>query len=379
MYLKIEQLSKNYGARPVVSELNLTMEEGEILSLLGPSGCGKTTILRMLAGLVKPGGGRIEVGERIFYDGKRELPVEERGIGMVFQDYALWPHMTVAQNVAFGLRLRRIARAEIARRVEELLELVNLPGMGKRYPYQLSGGQQQRVAVARALVTQPRLLLLDEPLSSLDTGLRESMSAELVQLFKRLKITTINVTHDQNEAMSMSDRILVLREGKTQQIGAPRELYLRPANVFVGAFMGPANLLAGRLEATNTRPGMASLRLDSSDQRMLGVLSQESNPNHESQSFSLLCRPADVCLSPEQEEDECANALHGIVTFSSFVGGRWRTLVEVGRERKQSLLAFPATSFEVLTPVRVVLPPEHCLIVAQESAPASLSHEHSSR
>src|ERR1700680_921332 len=158
MYLQIKQLSKSYGARRVVSDVDLTMEEGEILSLLGPSGCGKTTILRMLAGLVTPDSGWIKVGERVFYDGKREVAVEDRQIGMVFQDYALWPHMTVAKNIAFGMRLRHIAGSQIKKRVEELLELVNLPGMGNRYPYQLSGGQSQRVAVARTLATATRVL-----------------------------------------------------------------------------------------------------------------------------------------------------------------------------------------------------------------------------
>ena len=178
MYLQIKQLNKSYGSRKVVKDVALNMEEGEILSLLGPSGCGKTTILRMLAGLVTPDSGWIKVGDRIFYEGKREVAVEDRQIGMVFQDYALWPHMTVAKNIAFGMRLRRKPSQEIKKRVDELLELVNLPGLGQRYPYQLSGGQQQRVAVARALATEPRLVLLDEPLSSLDAGLRESMRTE---------------------------------------------------------------------------------------------------------------------------------------------------------------------------------------------------------
>ncbi|MBO0780079.1 MAG: ABC transporter ATP-binding protein [Ktedonobacteraceae bacterium] len=366
MYLKIKQLSKNYGSRPVVSQLDLTMEEGEILSLLGPSGCGKTTILRLLAGLVPPSGGHIEVGNRVFYDGKRNLPVEERGIGMVFQDYALWPHMTVFQNVAFGLRLRRMPRAEIVQRVDELLTLVNLSGMSERYPYQLSGGQQQRVAVARALATKPRLLLLDEPLSGLDAGLRETMGAELVQLFKQLKITTINVTHDQNEAMTMSDRILVLRDGKVQQIGVPSELYLRPVNTFVGSFMGPINLLAGHL--TDSQPGMTRLNLDGSGfegQQMLGMLYQEVGDHQELSTFNLLCRPADVCLHSEEFTCDHPNVLIGTVTFSSFVGGRWRTLIEVGQNQKQSLLALALNPFAVRSTVWVELPPERSLIVGQ--------------
>src|SRR6266849_362564 len=278
MYLQVKQLNKSYGSRRVVSNVDFLMEEGEILSLLGPSGCGKTTILRSIAGLVTPESGLIKIGGRVLFDGKRGVPVEERQLGMVFQDYALWPHMTVARNIAFGMRLRCSPSRVIEARIQELLELVNLPGMADRYPYQLSGGQQQRVALARALATEPRVLLLDEPLSSLDTALRETMRTELVQIFKRLKITTINVTHDQDEAMSMSDRIMVLREGQVQQVGSPTELYLNPTNVFVASFMGAANLLSGEIVQTAPQSGVVTLRLDgdpSEDHVLTGLVGDE--------------------------------------------------------------------------------------------------------
>jgi ABC-type Fe3+/spermidine/putrescine transport system ATPase subunit len=302
MYLQIRQLNKSYGTKRIVSDVELEMEEGEVLSLLGPSGCGKTTILRMLAGLVTPDSGWIKVGERVFYDGKREVAVEDRQIGMVFQDYALWPHMTVAKNIAFGMRLRHIPAPDTRKRVEELLELVNLPGMGNRYPYQMSGGQQQRVAVARALSTEPRVLLLDEPLSSLDAGLRESMRTELVQLFRRLKMTAINVTHDQDEAMSMSDRIMVLRDGKVQQIGTPTDLYLHPSNTFVASFMGHANMLSGDIVtiATDTGADTVTLRLDKDvpERRVVTGQLNENVRGHLNGRARLMFRPEDIhCLS----------------------------------------------------------------------------------
>jgi len=363
MYLQIKQLNKSYGSRQVVSNLNLDMEEGEILSLLGPSGCGKTTTLRMLAGLVTPTSGSIEVGGRVFYDGKRELPVEERDLGMVFQDYALWPHMTVARNIAFGLRLRHMSSSRIKQRVHELLELVNLPGYGDRFPYQLSGGQQQRVAVARALATEPRVLLLDEPLSSLDTALRETMGAELVHLFKRLKITTINVTHDQNEAMTMSDRIMVLRDGQVQQVGTPIDLYLQPSNAFVASFMGPANMLAGAL--MNTSNGTSSIHLDDDafeDQCMVGRV-HAGVSNRLTTHSSLLCRPGDVRVHAETPSCEHSNVISGVVSHASFVGGRWRTLISVGRERKQMVLAFATSQLHAQEAVWIEFPPDLCLIV----------------
>ncbi len=360
MYLQIKQLNKTYGTRKVVSDVDLTMEEGEVLSLLGPSGCGKTTILRMIAGLVKPDNGLIQVGDRVFFDGKREMPVEERGLGMVFQDYALWPHMTVAKNIAFGMRLRRMPRSAITARVEELLKLVNLSGFGNRYPYQLSGGQQQRVAVARALSTEPRIVLLDEPLSSLDTALREIMSAELVQLFKRLKITTINVTHDQNEAMTMSDRIMVLRDGQVQQIGTPTELYLRPTNAFVASFMGPANMFTGEVVQ---HPEHIALRLNGSVQKEIVGGVQEALRVKLKEQASLLCRPDDVHLYQEKQAFGHNNFLVGNVLHSSFVGGRWRTLVNIDNDDEHSVLAFAPSQMQSQQQVWLELPPERCQIV----------------
>jgi ABC-type Fe3+/spermidine/putrescine transport system ATPase subunit len=318
----------------------------------------------MLAGLIKPDSGLIQVGERTFYNGKREMPVEERELGMVFQDYALWPHMTVAQNIAFGLKLRRKPAAFIRHKVEELLELVNLSGFGKRYPHQLSGGQQQRVAVARALATEPRLLLLDEPMSSLDTALREVMAAELVQLFKQLKITTINVTHDQNEAMTMSDRIMVLREGIIQQIGTPTELYQHPANSFVASFMGPANMLPGAMiERNNTHTRIQLDPINFADKHLIGTQHIEHSSNEPTTTSCLVCRPGNVRIHPEQRSYEHENVLVGTVTHSSFVGGRWRTLITIGENSKYSIQAFAETHLPAQQQVWLEFPPEHCLIV----------------
>jgi len=368
MYLLIKKLNKSYASRKVVSDVDLTVEEGEILSLLGPSGCGKTTILRMIAGLVTPDSGLIKIGDRVLFDGKREVPVEERRLGMVFQDYALWPHMTVARNISYGMRLSRVPSREIKKHVQELLEVVNLSGFGDRYSHQLSGGQQQRVAIARALATEPRVLLLDEPLSSLDTGLRESMRAELVQIFRRLKITIINVTHDQDEAMSMSDRIMVLREGKVQQIGTPIELYIQPVNVFVASFMGPANLLSGEIMQTNAHAGIVTLRLGKGfeeDQIMKGLASGDLLDTLKGR-VSLLCRPDDVRLYPESQSFDHSNVLQGTVSYSSFVGGRWHTLIKPEKEEQSPpILAYSPFQPHLNQQVWLEFPPDCCQIVQE--------------
>ncbi|MEW5816412.1 MAG: ABC transporter ATP-binding protein [Spirochaetota bacterium] len=243
--LHLENLVIKYGKVIAVDNLNLEVKDGELVTLLGPSGCGKTTTLRAVTGFLKPESGDIYVGERKITD----IAPEKRGIGLVFQNYALWPHMTVFQNLAFGLQLKKISRDKIKKKVEEVLTMVKLEGYGDRYPRQLSGGQQQRVALARALVLEPDILLLDEPLSNLDALLREQMRFEIAQIHRQYGVTTIYVTHDQTEAMVISDRIIVLDKGRIMQQGTPEDIYSRPANKFVAGFMGTTNFIHGRVSA----------------------------------------------------------------------------------------------------------------------------------
>jgi iron(III) transport system ATP-binding protein len=242
--VSIEAVSFAYTATPVLAAVGLAIEGGEFFAFLGPSGSGKTTLLRLIAGFGTPSSGRILIGGRDV----TQLAPWSRNVGMVFQSYALWPHMTVARNVAFGLERRRLARDEIARRVAAVLALVGLSAYAERRPAALSGGQQQRVALARTLVIEPAVLLLDEPLSNLDAKLRVEMRGELRALQRKLGITTIYVTHDQEEANAVADRIAVLDGGRVQQVGTPLELYDRPANRFVATFLGTANLIEGRIE-----------------------------------------------------------------------------------------------------------------------------------
>jgi len=239
--LELEALSKHFGHTVAVREVSLSVGDGEFVVLLGPSGCGKTTTLRMIAGFVTPTGGRVRLGA----EDVTALPPWKRNTGMVFQSYALFPHLTVAQNVAFGLEMRSVPRPEIAPRVVEALRLVRLEGLSERLPRQLSGGQQQRVALARALVIRPDVLLLDEPLSNLDAKLRETVRVEIRELQRQLAITTVMVTHDQEEALIMADRLVVMSDGAVRQVGTQQELYERPADRFVAGFVGRSNLLPG--------------------------------------------------------------------------------------------------------------------------------------
>jgi len=237
--LELENVSKRFGAVAAVEPLTLAVQAGALLALLGPSGCGKTTTLRIIAGFERPDSGLVRIGGR---DVTPEPP-NRRRLGMVFQNYSLFPHMTVAENIAFGLKMSKVPRSEIPSRVSEALSLVRLPGFEDRSPAQLSGGQQQRVALARSLITSPAVLLLDEPLGALDKNLRESMQFELRQLQKRLGITTVLVTHDQEEALTMSDSVAVMNHGRVLQVGPPQEVYARPKERFVSEFLGTSNLL----------------------------------------------------------------------------------------------------------------------------------------
>jgi spermidine/putrescine ABC transporter ATP-binding subunit len=253
-YLSIDQATKQYGATKALDEVCLDIDVGEFVTLLGPSGCGKSTTLRAIAGLLDIDRGTIAIDGRDF----TKVPIHRRDIGVVFQNNALFPHMTVAQNVAFGLRMRNVARTEQASRTAEALALVHLPELGARYPHQLSGGQQQRVAIARALVINPRVLLLDEPFAALDRKLREEMQMELRDLTRRVGITSVFVTHDQEEALTLSDRIVVMNAGRIEQIGTPDAIYSRPETRFVADFMGARNIL----ETTVKRVGDADALLD---------------------------------------------------------------------------------------------------------------------
>ena len=241
--IRIEKLTKRFGATTALADIDLSIGPGELFFLLGPSGCGKTTLLRCLAGFHAPDAGRILFGD----EDVTALPPHKRNTGMMFQSYALWPHLTVAENVAFGLEERRVARPEIRRQVGEALESVRMGGFADRRPNQLSGGQQQRVALARALVIRPRCLLLDEPLSNLDARLRLEMRAEIRRVCKEFRLTTVYVTHDQKEALSVSDRMAILDAGRILQVGPPREVYRRPASRTVANFMGETDFIPGRL------------------------------------------------------------------------------------------------------------------------------------
>ena len=260
--ITIKQVTKAFGDVVVLKEFNEVFQDKEFITLLGPSGCGKTTMLRMIAGFEKPTSGEISIDGRVVSSEKTFVPPEKRDIGMVFQSYAVWPHMTVFDNVAYPLKIKKLDKAVIKQKVEWILEAVHLSQYAQRIPSQLSGGQQQRVALGRALVAEPKLLLLDEPLSNLDAKLRESMRFEIKEIQKNFGISIVYVTHDQSEAMAMSDRVIVINRGVIQQIGTPIEIYRNPANQFVADFLGKINFIkgevkSGRIELTGLGQSLA--------------------------------------------------------------------------------------------------------------------------
>ncbi|MFT4191156.1 MAG: ATP-binding cassette domain-containing protein [Comamonas sp.] len=300
MSLSIQNLNKSFNGQAALERINLSISSSEFICLLGPSGCGKTTLLRIIAGLLDADHGRILLDGRDL----AALPARERGFGIVFQSYSLFPHMTIAQNIGYGLKIRKTPPAAIAQRVQELLEVVRLPGFADRYPGQLSGGQQQRVAIARALAVNPALLLLDEPLSALDARVRAGLRQELREVQQRLGIPTLMVTHDQEEAMSMADRIVCMNAGRIEQVGTPRELYLRPRTRFVADFMGHSNLLPAAVAA-----------------ELLGGRPEAGDDGAAPGEM-------DLCLRPEHIALAARPGAEGRVTGVSFLGSIQRVQVE---------------------------------------------------
>src|ERR1700710_3016364 len=255
--IEVSGLTVRYNDVVAVDGIDFTIQPGELVTLLGPSGCGKTTTLRAIAGLEDPSRGVIRLGGKTVYASaeKRNVPSEKRGLSMVFQSYAIWPHMTVAENVAYGFNVRKLPRAEVEQNVRRVLDLVQMSGYADRPAPKLSGGQQQRIAVARAIAFSPDVLLLDEPLSNLDAKLRTEMRVELRELQRRLDITSLYVTHDQEEALAISDRVIVMNGGRIEQIGSPEQVYNRPCSLFVADFVGAANLIRGRMRGPAAADG----------------------------------------------------------------------------------------------------------------------------
>ena len=310
-FLSLQGVRKEFNGVVAVESFDLEVEPGEFVSFLGPSGCGKTTTLRMVAGFEPPTSGTIRLaGEDVTY-----AKPNERNIGMVFQSYALFPNMTVADNIAFGLRVRKEEGAARGERVAELLDLIHLPDKAKSYPNELSGGQQQRVALARALAIRPQLLLLDEPLSALDAKIRDDLRAEIRRIQRQLNITTIYVTHDQEEALALSDRIVVMSKGQMEQVGEPFEIYNNPSTGFVASFVGQLN----RLPVTVVDPALGRLRVGRSEIRTTSLIESP-----EGAEVSLMMRPEEVTLDAEEE-----NVLEGTVESVTFLGSIVRVQVGV--------------------------------------------------
>jgi iron(III) transport system ATP-binding protein len=307
--IRIQQLTKRFGTVTALQHLDLTIEPGELFFLLGPSGCGKTTLLRSLAGFYIPDEGKIFFGDE---DVTRLAP-HKRNTGMMFQSYALWPHMTVAQNVAFGLEERKVAKDEITRRVREALESVRMGDYAERRPNQLSGGQQQRVALARALVIRPRCLLLDEPLSNLDAKLRLEMRAEIRRVCKEFKLTTVYVTHDQKEALSISDRMAILEGGLIRQVGSPQEVYRRPVSRMVANFIGETDFIPGKLLSS----GGGRVGVDTTIGRFDGVLGDPKAAPGAGASVTVSVRPECWTLS---REAPAGNAVKGRIGEAIYLG-----------------------------------------------------------
>jgi putative spermidine/putrescine transport system ATP-binding protein len=355
-FLQLTNVQKHFGEFTAVENFNLDAERGEFVSFLGPSGCGKTTTLRMIAGFERPTSGSIVV------DGTdiTNRPPNRRNVGMVFQSYALFPNMTVADNIGFGLRVQRAPKDKIRAKSKELLELIHLPDKGDSYPWQLSGGQQQRIALARALAIEPQVLLLDEPLSALDAKIRVALRREIRGIQRQLGITTVYVTHDQEEALSLSDRVVVMSEGRIEQIGAPADIYNRPATPFVASFVGTLNLIAAQV----IEAGTGRLSVEGQEVRTSKPIVEAGNGG----TVTLALRPESLELG----EAGGTNRLTGPIEDVTFLGSIVRIRFRAGSDTIVSFDTFndPSVSPPDLgTVVTVSFPPEACLVVGAGPAP----------
>ena len=353
--LQLTALTKTYGDVRAVAGVDLDIRQGELVVLLGPSGCGKTTTLRMIAGFVVPTAGEILLGGR---DITRQPPWK-RNTGLVFQSYALFPHLDVTDNIAFGLRMRKHPQSEVAAKVAEVLRLVRLEGLAERLPRELSGGQQQRVALARALVIEPDILLLDEPLSNLDAKLRQEVRVEIRELQRKLGLTTVMVTHDQEEALTMADRLVVMSNGEVQQVGSQRDLYESPANAFVAGFVGRTNLLRGRVESPGIFRSASGLAIRCHD---------EAHP----QGRTLAVRPErlSIATTPVSAADNC---FAGTVEFASYLGGLLEYYVRLTPEDRllvQAPNAFADRAHVVGDRIHLHWPKEASLVLADDGGSA---------
>jgi spermidine/putrescine ABC transporter ATP-binding subunit len=325
--VELSNLTKRFRDVTAVDDIDLSIRDGELLTLLGPSGCGKTTTLRMIAGFETPSEGTVAIaGETV-----TNTPPYNRDTGMVFQQYALFPHMTVADNIAFGLEMDGVADADITEKVREGLSMVRLEGLGDRYPKELSGGQQQRVALARALVIEPSVLLLDEPLSNLDKKLREEMRLEILRLHRELDVTMIYVTHNQEEALTISDRMAVMNQGEIRQVGTPQEIYREPSDAFVADFIGNANLLTGAV--SGTAADGYTVELDAGPELTVSDQSTSQAAVSVGDAVTLLFRPERFRVHPAGAAVSASNAIDATVVESTFLGSRMDYFVDVGGEQ----------------------------------------------
>jgi len=357
--VQFKGIYKRFGDVVAVEKMNLDIEEGHLVTLLGPSGCGKTTLLRMLAGLEEPTEGDIYIkGVRV-----NDIPIHKRNLGMIFQNYALFPHKTIYDNVAFGLKYRNIPKKEMAGKVARALEIVRLPGVEKRMPSQLSGGQQQRIALARAIVIEPDVLLMDEPLSALDENLREEMRREIDNIQQELGITTIFVTHDQREALCMSHKILVMKEGRKQQEGGPETVYNQPINHFVADFLGHSNFIPGQVVAVDKNH--VTVRIVTGE----NLLALNSGSFQENDRVELVVRAQrfDVCLPEEFSPEEQSNYFQGRIIDRSYMGGEVSYFIRLADEREIHVISMMRTRiYQIGDEVCVQVSPHHCHLLPEE-------------